>query len=385
MISAALAIALATPGLQAATPNIAAQQAPAIEAKHKKALEEDVELGKKVSLDVEKQLKLSKNEEAIARVTRIGAEMAAIANSTQVEALWGDKKFSPFEYSFKVVEGEDVNAFSLPGGLIYVYEGLLKYVESDDELAGVLAHEIAHASLRHVATLKREASKLAAIEIPAILIAILAGGQAGTDLLRGIQLGGTAIGSGWSQKAEKAADYAGLQYIRKSGYDATGSLTVVERLAWDERNKPKIEWGIFRSHPPSDARVKDVGARMRGYNLTVRRSKVTQSFQTLVKAGKGDASEIWFYGKKLYSFTGTDAKQRADAAALKLNEFFDGVPSLIQVQSSGNRVLGGKQVLIEVTEQDAATAKQPVTSVVDDATKSIRSAVFSLSYRVWQP
>ncbi len=112
----------------------------------------------------------------------IGGELAAIANASKVRTTWGDKRLNPFEYTFKVVE-EDVNAFSLPGGYIYIYEGLVKYAESDDELAGVLAHEIAHASMRHVATMQREAGKLSAMQNPLILAAILIGGAKGGDAM----------------------------------------------------------------------------------------------------------------------------------------------------------------------------------------------------------
>ena len=76
-----------------------------------------------------------------------------------------------------------MNAFSLPGGYVFVFDGLVKYSESDDELAGVLAHEICHAKFRHVATLDKEASKLQAISLPAILIAIFSGGRVARSAL----------------------------------------------------------------------------------------------------------------------------------------------------------------------------------------------------------
>src|SRR5579885_1407819 len=112
-----------------------------IDPKHQKEIDADKKEGAQYVIDVEKHEKLSTNEDMQNRVKRIGAVMAAIANKTHLIALWGDKRFSKFDYDFKVLQGKDnVNAFSLPGGHIYVYEGLINFVQSDDELAAVIGH-----------------------------------------------------------------------------------------------------------------------------------------------------------------------------------------------------------------------------------------------------
>jgi len=164
----------------AQTPN-AQKNAQADEAKHQRDIDNDIKLGKDYSADVDKETKPSEDKAIVERVQRIGNELAEIANATPITALWGDKRMSKFPYVFKVIQGKDVNAFSLPGGTIYVYEGLVKYVESDDELAGVLSHEISHASLRHVATLQREQSKLSIIQLPLLLLTLLSGQLPGLD------------------------------------------------------------------------------------------------------------------------------------------------------------------------------------------------------------
>src|SRR5579862_3129483 len=151
-------------------------QAPAAltreEKQHEADVQSDIEEGKKYAEEVEKQYKLSDNKEYQARVQRIGAEISAIANAgPSWHVLWGDPHLSRFDYTYKVIKSDDVNAFSLPGGHVYVYEGLMKQVESDDELAGVLAHESAHAAFRHVPTLEKEASKVTMISLPLILAA----------------------------------------------------------------------------------------------------------------------------------------------------------------------------------------------------------------------
>ncbi|HTQ09241.1 MAG TPA: M48 family metalloprotease, partial [Fimbriimonadaceae bacterium] len=151
------------------TPPPAQTQLSKEEIQHQKDLENDIAVGKKACVEIEKVEKLSDNKEYQDRVSRIGQQLAAIARTTPVEVYWGDKRLNKFDYTFKVLKGDDVNAFTLPGGFVYVYEGLIKYVQSDDELAAVLAHEICHAEQRHYAQLVKEQSKITAPGLIAIL------------------------------------------------------------------------------------------------------------------------------------------------------------------------------------------------------------------------
>jgi beta-barrel assembly-enhancing protease len=360
---------------------------PTVDPKHQKEIDSDTEQGKKYSEEVEKQYKVSKDEAMQERVKRVGADMAAIANRTRLETTWGDRRFSKFEYSFKVLEGKDnVNAFSLPGGRIYVYEGLMNFIQTDDELAAVLGHEISHAAMRHVAQLQRDAGKVQALEIPLILAAILRGGQGGSTALQTLMLGNQTIASGWSIKAEKAADLGGFQLMQKSGYNSSACLTVVERLAQLERAKPELsmDWGIYRTHPPSEERVAAILKDFKSANVTVQRSAVTTSFTTQLKKVDGGV-EAWFGGKLLYTFSGENAGDRAASAEKRLNSFFDKIPNLYDVQVQGDRVLSGTKLLIEVQSQDAEHAKTSVGQLASKTLNSIRSAIYSLTFQVWQP
>lgn len=354
-----------------------------IDSKRQKDLDRDVELGKEYSKLVDKELKASTNEEAIKRVERIGVEMAAIANGTPAEVTWGDKRPSKFSYVFKVVQGEDVNAFSLPGGFIYVYEGLVKYAESDDELAGVLAHEISHAAFRHVWSLQRQSEKLQIGTLLAALVAVMTRSPDATNILRATQLGAQAFQSAWSQDAERASDYGGLQFITKSRYDATGCVTFMERLARDEKTKNSIDWGIFRTHPPSKERVQSLLAYMNRANLPVRRSAVTVTFRTQIKPGDDGTVEAWFNGKKIYMFAGTDALNRADNAAKKLDAFYDQVPSMIEVSDGVGVVLFNYRPLLVILPEDAEAQKLSVQTLTEQTTKAIKGSLFSLGYRIW--
>ena len=347
---------------------------------HREDLKRDSETGAKYSIEADKELKPSTNTAYIERLQRIGKLMADIANKTPVETTWGDKRLNPFTYTFKVVQGDDVNAFSLPGGYIYFYEGLLKEAESDDELAGVLAHEIAHAEQRHVATLQREQSKLSNISLPLILLAILTGGAGAAAGAMGVSLASQAIGSGWSVKAEEAADYGGFQYMQKSPYDPTGMLTFMERLARKNQLSDNIDWGIYRSHPPSRERARTLMAYMAKAKVPIRRSKVAASYRTTVVDAPGRGTELRYGGRVFATLNGPDAKARAEAAAVRVNEFFDSSPDLFELRKGPDgKIMGGGKLLFQITPaDDPAVGDQQVKTV-----KAMQLSMYAIGSRVW--
>lgn len=358
---------------------------PQLDRRHREDLARDAELGRLYSKQVERELRLSKNTDKIERVERIGQHLADIANATQVRTLWGDSRLNPFDYTFRVIEGRSVNAFSLPGGFIYVYEGLIDYAETEHELAGVLAHEIAHASFRHVATLAREQSRFDLLTLPAILVTIFSGGRQGTEALMLSQLAGQAAQSGWSQRAEKAADLGGFEYMRLSDYNPVGMLTFLERLARDQRSREAIDWGIFRTHPPSRDRADLLVQYLRASDLPIRRSEVSTSFRVTLHESEESAGrlEVHFNGRVLFAFAGPDAKARAEKAIQNLNAFFDRVPELFDVTQRGDSVLGKGRVLFRVSPSDAEAMNMTVEEAAADAVRSLKRSLYMHAFRVW--
>lgn len=350
--------------------------------KHQDDIERDKKDGAEIAKEVAKQVKFSEKAEYLSRVSRIGGEIAAIANKERVEVTWGDKRLSPFEYKFFVVQGEDVNAFSVPGGYIYVYEGLVEFAESDDELAGVLAHEIAHASFRHIATMMNEQKKFDWVTLGAILAAIWSPRDAGNILIpTGLAMQG--VQSGWSVDAEEAADYGALQYITKSKYNPLGNLTFMERLAYRDRYQPKIDWGIYQTHPHAEDRAKTMLKKLRSLGTSIARSSVTTSLRATSKIGD-TGIEVWFGQTRIHVFSGDDAQKRADRATDHLNAFFDRVPALFDVEVQGAATLSGaKRTLFEVQPADAVAEKIELGECVDRAYQALRKAVFDVGYRVW--
>ncbi len=356
---------------------------------HQQDLKTDVEVGAKYAVEVEKKVKFSTDTDMIKRVQRVGSEMADLANQTHSIASWGDRRFNTFNYTFKVIQQDDPNAFSLPGGYIYVQTGLLKFIESDDELAGVLAHEISHAKFRHIATLQREQSKLTAITLPLILASIIAGGNSTGSAITASEILGTTLGNGWSVKAEVAADYGGIQIMVKSRYNPTGMVTVMERLALVENSQPQFsrDLGIFRDHPPSKERADSMIRYLKQYNVPVERSKVSTSFRAIVKPDDklAGAVVITFDGRNLMSLSGNDALTRADEAAVKINSFMDSSPATFEVTAGiDGTVLGGSQKLVQFTAIDAAAQGKTAAELQRLAILNIRGALYLVAIRIWE-
>jgi len=360
------------------------------EQQHQQDLKADVELGAKYAIQVEKQSKFTTDTDMIKRVQRVGAEIADLANQTHSIASWGDHRFNTFNYTFKVIQNDEPNAFSLPGGYVYVQTGLLKFIESDDELAGVLAHEISHAKFRHIATLQKEESKMNAITLPLILASILSGGGAAAGAtIESTSILNTAIGNGWSVKAEEAADYGGIQLMVKSHYNPTGMVTVMERLALVENSQPQYSsnLGIFRDHPPSKERADSMIRYLKQYNIPVERSKVSLSFRAIVKPDDKipGAVDISFDGHNLLSFAGNNALSRADQAAAKLNGFIDTTPPTFEVTTgAAGSVLGGTQTLLQFEPEDASAQGKSIADLQKLAVLTIRGALYTVNIRIWE-
>jgi beta-barrel assembly-enhancing protease len=155
-------------------------------------------------------------------------------------------------FTIKVLDAEEINAFALPGGFFFVNTGVLLNADSEAELAGVMAHEIAHVAARHGT---RQATRGQLINYASIPL-IFMGGWTGYAIRQGA---GLAIPLGFltfSRGFESEADYLGLQYMYKSGYDPTAFVDFFEKIQSKEKKKPGTMSKIFSSHPMTDDRIK---------------------------------------------------------------------------------------------------------------------------------
>ncbi len=349
---------------------------------HWKEILSDIKLGDEYAKEVMKEYKPSTNKADQEKVQKMGMYLAGIANTTHRIALWGDKRFSKFPYTFTVLKGSDVNAFSIFGGHVYVFEGLLKYAETNDEIAGTLAHEISHIAFRHLATLDQEQNRLNVLTLPLILIGILTGAGGGGAFMTGSLLN-QAFGSGWSQKAETAADFGGLQILEHSKYPPDGILTLMEHLGRDERLGPTLKLGIFRTHPPSPQRAQALISEMKAAGIPVRRSISSTTFRTVVKPGETSSVDVSFQGNVLFEFRGDNAVNRAETASKFIDDFLDTMPDLTAVTAGSDHIIDGAgQPLFQVTQADLQSG-QTLDSASQLAIKALQNAIYRYRYLVY--
>ena len=242
----------------------------------------EIKIGREAHEEMLKSgMKLISDPAMLSRVTTIGARLANVANKTVIPATYGTENRTPYTYRFHIVDDKDVNAFALPGGWLYVNKGLLDYVQSDDELAGVLAHEVIHAAHHHILKLQKEQDKLntqLAIGAIAAIFAKVPVADTG-NLITGIQLVALQKVNGYSQQAERDADGAGFELTRLAGFNPVGALTFMERLARDQRNRPEVDLGIFRTHPPEKQRVASLKSKLDLAAIPINRRQTTNQLR----------------------------------------------------------------------------------------------------------
>lgn len=197
--------------------------------------EKEMAIGRQLSLEVEQQAKLVEDPIITEYINRVGQNV--VLNS--------DAKI-PF--TIKVIDSDEVNAFALPGGYFYVNKGLILAADNEAELAGVMAHEIAHVAARHA---MENQGKMQAIQYGLLGTIIFGGGIASTIAQNAGGLAQMLSFFKFSRGAEEEADRLGVQYLYASGYDPQGMATMFEKLASKNKKKPGTLAKIFASHPQS--------------------------------------------------------------------------------------------------------------------------------------
>src|SRR5947209_5307351 len=206
------------------------------------SLEKEIALGKSLAQEVEKSSKLIDDPVVTEYVNRVGQNL--VRNS--------DAKV-PF--TIKVIDSDEVNAFALPGGFFYVNSGLVLRAQEESELAGVMAHEISHVTARHGTKNATKGELMQLATIPLILLG--PGGWAGYGIYDGLNLAIPVTYLKFSRDAEREADFLGLQYMYKAGYDPNSYITFFERIQTDEKRHPGTIPKVFSTHPPTPERIEN--------------------------------------------------------------------------------------------------------------------------------
>jgi beta-barrel assembly-enhancing protease len=206
------------------------------------SIEREIGLGKQLAQEVERSSKLIDDPVVTEYVNRVGQNL--VRNS--------DAKV-PF--TIKVIDSDEVNAFALPGGFFYVNSGLILRAQEESELAGVMAHEIAHVCARHGTKQATKGDIIQIASIPAMIM--LPYGWAGYGIYQGMNFLIPMTFLKFSRDAEREADFLGLQYMYKAGYDPNSYVTFFERIQADEKRRPGTIGKAFSTHPPTQDRIEN--------------------------------------------------------------------------------------------------------------------------------
>lgn len=190
---------------------LAAAQTVVTPPKNKYAPKDDVQLGREAAAQVEQQLPILHDDNVTSYVQGIGERL--------VRAIPANLQHAEFQYSFKVVNVREINAFALPGGPMYVNRGMMDAAKTEGEIAGVMAHELSHVALRHGTAQQTAATPYAIGTIAGQILGAIVGGKGGNVISQGTQFGVGALFLRFPREYEKQADLMGAQIMARAGYD----------------------------------------------------------------------------------------------------------------------------------------------------------------------
>jgi predicted Zn-dependent protease len=202
------------------------------------SLESEIRMGKEYAQQIEASVKLNQDPVINEYVNRIGQNL--VRNSD-----------ARVPFTIKVVEDDSINAFALPGGFFYVNTGLIMAADEEAELAGVMAHEIAHVAARHAMRQLTRSQFANFATIPLIFV----GGGIGYAARAAAGLGLPLTFLQFSRGFEAEADYLGVQYMYKTGYDPQAYVQFFEKIQAKEKKKPGTLAKAFSTHPQTPDRI----------------------------------------------------------------------------------------------------------------------------------
>ncbi|MDO8682540.1 MAG: M48 family metalloprotease [Armatimonadota bacterium] len=346
----------------------------------------EIKMGQESAAEIEKEAKLIKDPALQERIDKIGKTIAAVASNVQIPATYGNSRISKFDYTFKIIDDKEVNAFCLPAGRVYVNKGLLDFVQSDHELAGVLAHEIVHASHHHMLALLNEQSKLNN-KLALVLLAALLGKAPSRDLgnlVIGAQLVQIAKMSAYGQEAEADADRVAVDYLARTPYNPVGMLTFIERLS-SKTELYENNLGFLQTHPSTGDRRAIIIGELKELKIPINRRQVTNAQKAIVTTRMIDGKEIIelnIEDKILMRVAegedGQPARDRAEEIANRINKLLDSNVQLREVKTKdGEPIVWAKEKpLLRVTEDDATLSASTPTQVAKSAADIIKDVIW---------
>ena len=202
------------------------------------SLEKEISLGRQLAQQVEASSHLFRDPMVRAYVDDLVQRLARNSDAQ-------------LPFSVKVIDSDELNAFALPGGFLYVNTGLILEARTEAELAGILAHEIAHVTARHLTKQQTKATLFQWFTLPLVFV----GGPVGLGIQQAIGLAVPLTFLKFQRNYEREADFLGLQYTYRAGYDPVALIDILERLKESEQGEESRLAKIFSSHPMTRDRI----------------------------------------------------------------------------------------------------------------------------------
>ncbi|GAB4114582.1 MAG: hypothetical protein Kow00103_08500 [Candidatus Caldatribacteriota bacterium] len=331
-------------------------------------------MGEKLARDFEKKHSLVEDIELNFRVNEIGKKLAS------------NSDLKGMNYHFKIVDLKGVNAFSFPGGYIYVTKDLLDYVQSDDELAGVLAHEIAHIIHNHALNQIINNTKYNLLTILAVLLT----GESDVALLG--RLTTITFLNQYSRENEEEADLTAIELLIKNGYNPVGFLTCLERLSSREILRPEINWGIFQTHPKIEDRIVYIRDLLIKKGIKIDRRAAANYLKIETKFMVKDFQWIGMInldGTTVFNFP-FSGEIKVFHKILSIAENLDRFLSLdlniyelrISVNDSSSTLFIGSNPIITLTDSEAVFLHKTSQEVISEMKESIKQVLWSWRLRL---
>ena len=250
-------------------------------------IKDEAELGKKIRVYVHSLFSLVDDPEIVRYVDKITSRLLAQAPP------------QPFTFTISVIHNNALNAFAVPGGNLFVYTGLILAVDHESELAGVIGHEIAHATQRHIAGRIEKMQKISLLSLAGALAGAVIGRDAGAALMAGSVAAGQASMLQYSRADETDADHVGLTYLLKAGYPPmglAGGLRKIQRQQWQQRSGMPT---YLSTHPDIGDRISGMTARLQNMPANQRAMKEDDAeflrIQTLIRARYADVEPAFMH------------------------------------------------------------------------------------------
>ena len=208
--------------------------------------EKEVKLGEAISLEFDKKNKLVTDVDVNERVSQILRRIVDVCDRKELL------------YSIKIVDEDKVNAFSLPGGFVYVNKGLIDKIGNDDELACVIGHEVGHITAKH------SIKKMQSLYGYTFLKVLTVQTTHSSDMARGLDLAFASIFTEYSREDEFLADKLGIKYVKKAGYNPLAMVTFLKKLGKIQEKEPPGQFTYWRTHPYVAQRIAAVNQEISG-------------------------------------------------------------------------------------------------------------------------